>query len=280
MYSNRTNYHSHCDFCDGRAPMEAFVQAAIAAGYTSYGISSHSPIPIRNQCNMPYEKMPAYIAEFQRLRRLYGDRIDLYLGLEIDYCDEEHNPSSAYYQELPLDYRIGSVHYVPTPAGIPVDTDGSAERFVGYVDEFFDGDVEEVVRRFYRQTERMIAAGGFDMIGHIDKIGLNASAYAPGFDRRPDYVKRVQTLLESLEDSDLLVEVNTKALTEKKRLFPAPEYFPLMKRLGLRVVVNSDTHYPDRIEWGRPETLKLLYESGFRTVWQMKAGKWAEVPIA
>lgn len=26
--NNLTNYHSHCDFCDGHAPMELFVREA------------------------------------------------------------------------------------------------------------------------------------------------------------------------------------------------------------------------------------------------------------
>ena len=25
------NYHTHCDFCDGKAPAEEFVKAAVAA---------------------------------------------------------------------------------------------------------------------------------------------------------------------------------------------------------------------------------------------------------
>ena len=42
---NLTNYHSHCVFCDGRADMESFVRFAVAQGFTSYGISSHAPLP-------------------------------------------------------------------------------------------------------------------------------------------------------------------------------------------------------------------------------------------
>ena len=37
--NNLTNYHSHCDFCDGHAPMELFVREAVKEGFSSYGIS-------------------------------------------------------------------------------------------------------------------------------------------------------------------------------------------------------------------------------------------------
>ena len=45
MTRNLTNYHSHCSLCDGRAPMEDFVREAVRRGFTSYGISSHAPLP-------------------------------------------------------------------------------------------------------------------------------------------------------------------------------------------------------------------------------------------
>ena len=42
---NLTNYHSHTLYCDGRAGMEDFIRFAISRGFTSYGISSHAPLP-------------------------------------------------------------------------------------------------------------------------------------------------------------------------------------------------------------------------------------------
>ena len=44
--NNLTNYHSHCDFCDGHAPMELFVREAVKEGFSSYGVSSHAPFPV------------------------------------------------------------------------------------------------------------------------------------------------------------------------------------------------------------------------------------------
>ena len=42
---NLTNYHSHSLYCDGRAGMEDFVRFALSEGFTSYGFSSHAPLP-------------------------------------------------------------------------------------------------------------------------------------------------------------------------------------------------------------------------------------------
>ena len=43
------NFHSHTQFCDGRAPMETMVNAAIGEGFRHWGFSPHSPIRIAVQ---------------------------------------------------------------------------------------------------------------------------------------------------------------------------------------------------------------------------------------
>lgn len=274
-----TNYHSHCDFCDGHAPMEAFVQAAIAQGFESYGFSSHAPFPLPNSCNMRRERMEGYLEEFHRLKQIYSSEIELYIGLEIDFLDDTFNPSIPYFQEMPLDYRIGSVHYIVSPDGTPIDTDGSPDRFRDYVDTFFDGDVDEAVRRFYRSSFRLVELGGFDFLGHLDKIGLNASLYRPGLDHEPWYQDLVNSYLEEIASRDLLVEVNTKALETRGRFFPHRDYFATMHELGIRVVVNSDSHYPEKINSGRIEALRALAQAGYTAVWQLRGGEWIAAPV-
>ncbi|MDM8269751.1 histidinol-phosphatase [Barnesiella viscericola] len=274
-----TNYHSHCEFCDGHAPMADFVEEAVAEGFASYGISSHAPFPVANNCNMHRERLADYLDEFHRLKSLYASKIELYVGLEIDFLDDTFNPSIPYFQELPLDYRIGSVHYIVTPDGTPIDTDGSPDRFRGYVDTYFGGDVDEAVRRFYRSSFRLIELGGFDFLGHLDKIGLNASLYRPGLDREAWYRQLVNDYLEAIASRHLLVEVNTKAFATRGRFFPNEDYFEQMHRLGIRVVVNSDAHYPAKINAGRPEALHALARAGYTAVWQLSRGEWVEAPL-
>ena len=223
--------------------------------------------------------MTAYLEEFRRLKQLYSSEIDLYIGLEIDFLDDSFNPSIDYFQSLPLDYRIGSVHYIVAPDGTPVDTDGSPERFRNYVDTYFDGDVKEVVHRFYRSSFRMIELGGFDFLGHLDKIGLNASLYCPGLDRESWYKKWVTDYLEEVASRNLLVEVNTKAWETRGRFYPNYDYFELMNDLGIRVVVNSDAHYPEKINAGRIEALRALAQAGYTNVWQFCKGNWVDVPV-
>ena len=44
--------------------------------------------------------MDDYLAEFHRLKAKYAGQIELYIGLEIDYLNEESNPSVVRFREL------------------------------------------------------------------------------------------------------------------------------------------------------------------------------------
>ena len=80
---NLTNYHSHSLYCDGRAGMEDFVRFALSEGFTSYGFSSHAPLPFSTAWTMEWDCMDDYLAEFHRLKTKYAGQIELYIGLMI-----------------------------------------------------------------------------------------------------------------------------------------------------------------------------------------------------
>lgn len=250
------NFHSHTQFCDGRAAMHDFVVAAIEQGFTDYGFSPHSPAPIESPCNIKLENVPLYLDEFKRLKKEFEGKINLYLSMEIDYFNHEHGPSSKYYNGLNLDYKIGSVHFVPC-GDTYVDTDGNFNNFKLKMERYFDNDIRTVVERFYARTLQMIESKGFDIIGHFDKIGQNASYFQPGIEEEEWYQKLVLKVIDAIKDTGLIAEINTKSLMEHNRFFPNKRYFGLLKKYEIPVVVNSDAHYPERINAGRMEAIEL-----------------------
>ncbi|HRF92664.1 MAG TPA: histidinol-phosphatase [Bacteroides graminisolvens] len=276
---NLTNYHSHCSFCDGRAPFEEFVKEAIRQGFYSYGVSSHAPLPFPTQWTMEWEQMEAYLDEFNNLRQKYADEIELYVGLEIDYLNEESNPSVARFTELPLDYRIGSVHLLYDAAGEVVDIDCSPAVFKERVDRHFNGDVLRVVRMYFDRLFRMVELGGFDILGHADKMHYNASCYHPGLLDEPWYEALMKDYFSLVASRGYLVEINTKAYDSLGTFYPNSRYWELMKEYQIKILVNSDAHYPERINAGRMEALRLLQAKGFAAVAELHQGSWREVPI-
>lgn len=276
---NLTNYHSHSLFCDGRAGMEDFVRFAISEGFTSYGFSSHAPLPFHTFWTMEWDCMDDYLSEYHRLKTKYDGRIELYVGLEIDYLNEASNPSIVRFRELPLDYRIGSVHLLYDDKGEVVDVDVPAAAFKQIVDERFGGDLERVVRLYYKRSMRMLELGGFDIVGHADKIHYNATCYRPGLPDEAWYDELVRGYFREIAHRGYQVEINTKAYHDLGTFYPGERYFSFLHDLGIRVQVNSDSHYPERINYGRAEALASLKRAGYKAVMELHAGEWRETPI-
>ena len=276
---NLTNYHSHSLYCDGRANMEDFIRFALSEGFTSYGFSSHAPLPFSTAWTMEWDAMDDYLAEFHRLKAKYAGQIELYIGLEIDYLNEESNPSVVRFRELPLDYRIGSVHLLYDDKGEIVDVDVTADKFCRVVDKHFNGDLVRVVHLYYDRLMRMVELGGFDIVGHADKMHYNASAYHPGLLDEPWYDALIQEYFDDIARKGYIVEINTKSYLELGTFYPNERYFPVLLEKGIRVQVNSDSHYPERINNGRLQALMALQASGYHTVTEMYNNEWKDMPL-
>lgn len=259
--TDRYNFHSHTEFCDGRAPMASMAEAAADNGFEVWGISPHSPICLDSPCNMTKEDMDAYLATASRLKEEYEGQMRILTSLEIDYISRDFGPHIDYFQKLPLDYRLASVHFVPNQDGVWLDCDGRFERFAGYLKEGYDGDLRYVVEKYFEQVIRMLELGGFDILGHFDKIAGNAAIADPQIEDNSWYEALVDDVISHAQSSGVIVEINTKSYPDKNRFFPAVRWWEKLHEAGVLLAVNSDAHYPEKTDTGRPEafaTLKAL----------------------
>lgn len=254
----RYTLHSHTEFCDGRAQMEAFARRAVADGFEVYGFSPHSPVPIESSCNMTAENAERYSAEFDRIAKEHGREVTFLKSMEIDYLGPNRVAFQDYCSRFDLDYAIGSVHFIPAINGQEVDIDGRFERFRERMARYFNNDIHYVVNTFFDRSLEMVREGGFDIIGHFDKIGHNADHFSPGIEGEGWYQRRLNELIEAIIASNLIVEINTKALAEHNRFFPTQGLWRRLADAGVRMVVNSDAHVPALIDAGRSEAFKYL----------------------
>lgn len=278
-----SNFHSHCTFCDGRSHPEDYIKFALSANFRAYGFSSHSPLPFETFWNMSAIDMPEYLNEITRLKEKYKDRIEIYTGLEIDYLDDTYNASIPYFQDLPLDFRISSVHFIPWEQPLlevnMTCIDGSYSDFAAAIEQRYKGKIRLAVEDFYHSSMQMVEMGGFDIVGHMDKIYMNASRH-PGFDINAGwYYKLIEEYTDLIAQKGLIVEINTKNYLRKQQTFPHLNLFKLLKRQHIPVMVNTDSHFPDLINAGRTDALQLLKAAGFQTTRELVAGKWEDIEI-
>ena len=114
------DYHTHhyrCGHATGQ--MADYVEAALAAGLTEIGLSDHSPIYHFEGDPHPWPKtamaqheLPRYIEEMQQVRERFASRITVLLGVESDSIMGWDAHYRRLWQQYPLDYVIGSVHWL------------------------------------------------------------------------------------------------------------------------------------------------------------------------
>ena len=257
--SRNYNLHSHTQYCDGKAKIEDFAKAAADAGFTHYGYSPHSPICVQSDCNMAESDVKSYLYDVERVRNsIFGEKVKFYASMEIDYLGRHWGPAIPYFKDLPLDYRIGSVHFVPNKKGEYVDIDGAASDFIKKMHDYFSDDIRYVVQKYFEQVHEMIDAGGFEIIGHFDKIGHNASHYAEGLDYEDWYIDLIDGMITHIASSGLVVEINTKAKTVHNRFFPDERHWQKILDARIPVIVNSDAHHPTLINANRDYPLDWI----------------------
>ncbi|MCM1033309.1 MAG: histidinol-phosphatase HisJ family protein [Odoribacter sp.] len=255
------NFHSHTQFCDGHDSMEAIAEAAVEAGFVHLGFSPHAPVNILSPCNMSCDDVPHYFDEVRRLDCVLP--INVYAGMEIDFLDRDRGPAGSYYRDLNLDFSIGSVHFIPDRRGQYVDIDGSADRFARYMHDVFNDDLDYVVKKFYEQSARMIDAGGFDILGHFDKIAQNASIYHPELEQEGWYRDELDRYIGMIIDSGVIVEINTKARERLGRFFPHESCWHRLVSAGVPLMVNSDVHHAALVNASRDIAFEKLIGYGY-----------------
>ena len=238
--------------------MEEIAASAAAEGFRYWGISPHSPVNIDSPCNMLKEQVPEYLERCGALKDKYDGRMQVFTGMEIDYLGADFGPHIDYFCNLPLDYRIGSVHFVPTQDNILLDCDGGVERFSKYLKEGYHNDLRYVVEKYFEQVLNMIEKGGFDILGHFDKIIGNASALDPSIEVSGWYESLIDDVVSHCSGKDITVEINTKAYGDRHRFYPHERWWDKLIEAKIPLVVNSDTHYTGKANLNREECLKHL----------------------
>jgi histidinol-phosphatase (PHP family) len=279
----RTNYHTHSRYCDGVGEIEEYVQAAIAAGFDSYGVSCHAPVPIYSEG--PYmmlrRDLPTYCNEVGRLRRKYRDQIDLLLGLELDYAPG----LEAYYEQrirvFGFDYFVGSVHYVGTDdVGVPWCIDETADRFAEGLGRRYNGDVRPAIEEYFALQRQMVGTPGVAIVGHMDKIKMWNSGEQYFRETDDWYVAAIDETLRAFKAGGLIVELNTRGIYKLHAApYPSPWVMARCRDLGIPVMVNADTHAPSEVNTGYAEAAAILRDAGITNVMAWDGDAFSSRPV-
>jgi len=273
------NYHSHSLYCDGKAVPEDFIKLAIEKGFPAYGYSSHAPVPFASKWNMAMEKLPEYFEELARIKAGFSGKIQVYTGLEIDYIEGLWGYRKSWLDARPLDYVIGSVHYIGRfPDGSYFCFDGQPKAFFRGIELLYQNDFRKAITTYYHFVMRMAEIDCPDIVGHMDKIKMHNCVQPYLNEEAKWYTDLVEETLEVIRQKGCMVEVNTRGLYKHNPplLYPGPWVLKRLYQKKIPVMLNSDAHHPDEIESGFTHAAALLREIGFKTLRVLIDGKWQD----
>jgi len=250
------DYHTHhyrCGHADGQ--MREYVEAAIAAGLVEIGVSDHSPIyhlhddphPLPRTA-MHQHELPHYIADMVAVQQQFANRMTVRLGVESDYVLGWDAHYRTLWQRYPLDYVIGSVHWL-----------GQWSIFNPQVPPGRTPD--DMYAEYLHTTQAAARSGAYDIIGHLD--GIKTAGHLP--------THRITALLEEtvrvLAAANVVIELNTSGWRKLiAECYPRPELLACCHHYGVPVTLGSDAHRPEHVAAGFQEARTLLTDVGYREI--------------
>ena len=254
-----SNLHTHTSFCDGKNTAEEMVISAIDKGFSSLGFSGHG----YTDFDLSYcvKDVPAYIAEINRLKEKYKDKIQIYLGIEEDSLQPSNRKD--------FDYIIGSSHYFTVEGThYPVDLDKNS--FMKCF-ELFDKNPAAMAESYYSNFTDYILTRKPDIVGHFDLITKYEEVENPIISDNSEYHKIAEKYLTKALESQCFFEVNTGAIARGYRKTPYPDekLLHIIKKNGGKVIINSDCHRASCLDTHFTETRKMLKDIGFEYVYAL-----------
>lgn len=274
------NYHSHSDYCDGKASPESFLHAAIEKGFHVYGYSSHAPLPFETPWNMPSSRLDDYISHIARLKKETCKTIEVLTALEIDYIENVWGWRKSGLCSYPLDYVIGSVHFINRyPNGEWFCFDGKPDAFFRGIEEIYQNDFRKAIAGYFNAVRSMIENDPPHIVGHLDKIKMH-NTVRPYFNETDHwYLEELDQTLRLIGMKGCILEVNTRGLYKHNppMLYPAEHVLERALKLNIPVMINSDAHHPEDIEKGFAEAAETLLRCGYKTLRVLVSNRWLDV---
>jgi histidinol-phosphatase (PHP family) len=242
----KTDYHMHSSYSDGRSAPEDYIASAITAGMSEIGFSEHLMLfKDQEEGNLNPVNISDYFSHIGSLRKNVKN-IKIKTGLEVDFFEGKEKEIRDFLSPLPLDYIIGSVHYL-------------GEKTVEEGPEFYEGkNINRLFEAYFDSVCAAVASGLFDIIGHCDLIRIYG--YKPSSDLEPLYRK----LAGAMKIHNVVFEVNTNGRNRPLAdFYPDRRFLHVFREENIPVCVNSDAHMPSRVGQYFDEAYELLRYVGF-----------------
>ncbi|MFA9422953.1 MAG: histidinol-phosphatase [Sedimentibacter sp.] len=277
-----TNLHTHTVYCDGKYSAEDMILAAIKCKFQSIGISTHGPTPFFSDWNIKTERVEEYMEEIKILKKKYQDKIEVFLGMELDYIPGIGFDEVAQSLIKRLDYYIGSIHYLGYfKNGVMWTVDYNIEELLQGIDESFNGDSRLAVETYYNLVAKMAVTYQPPIIGHLDLFKKNNKNNVIFDENENWYINAVAKCLDAIKSTSCTIEINTGGIARGYTIeqYPSTFILKMIKERNIPVIINSDAHTTEGIDCKFKEMYKLLHDLEFHNLNYLTSEGWKSQKI-
>jgi histidinol-phosphatase (PHP family) len=221
------NYHTHTPRCNHATGSEReYVEAALQAGLQILGFSDHSPCVFPGNYvswhRMKLEELEDYVAAVLALREEYKDRIQIPLGLELEYFPGLMPQLLPILREQPIDYLLLGQHFLGDEIGEP---------YCGHAT-----DDKKILERYCDQTIEGMQTGLFLYLAHPDLI------YFTGDDHT--YRNQMRRICREAKGCGMPLEWNLLGQCIGRN-YPDMRFWEMAAEEGCDVILGWDAHAPN-----------------------------------
>jgi len=179
------------------------------------------------------EKIPSYLQDIEAARE--NTYVTLRAGLEVDWFPEVEREIEEILDEYPLDYALGSLHYV---RGIDIGSRRQSPNF------FLGRELADSLDIYFEEWGKAAESGLFDVLAHPDYfrkyLGLTHEMPVSFI----DYGTKVHDALDTLKSHGVGIGVNSSGYRHGiKDHYPIKGFMEAAKEAGIETVaVGSDCH--------------------------------------
>jgi len=216
-------------------------------------------------------QIPDYLEEIQGARD--STSVELRAGLEVDYFPEEEGRLGRVLDEHPLDFVLGSLHYI---RGYDIGTRK------GSVDFFGGRPLEEALDVYFTGFQEAVESGLFDAMAHPDyfRKHIRLTHEEPVTWER--YGTTVYEAIDSMKSSGVGFEVNSSGWRYGvEGVYPVDGFLRAVRDAGVeKVTVGSDSHSVDGLGVNTLMAVQRLEEAGYGHICVFEGRKNRKVNIS
>ncbi len=249
----RIDLHNHTPRCNHAVgTMNEYVEQAIQKGIDIFGFSDHAPMSFDPKYRMSLNEADEYEKEVKELADKYKDQINILLGYEVDFLP---NYLEERILQAPVDYLIGSVHFIPKDSNL---WGFDNPEFIG---EYKNADIDKIWQDYFDAIEAMAKSGLFQIVGHLDLIKVF------NFKPKKDVRLIAQKALEAIKKSGMAIEISSAGFRKPVgEPYPSKELLEVAYELDIPITLASDAHAPQQVGQNMSSIETLAKEIGYDKV--------------